>query len=351
MILINKPAFESRLVLLEGGGDTMRILVAAADDTLADYLRTAGHKAKTLYVNDLATRAAREFKADVIIYQTTVTATINHEDVIKELHDNGFRMVLIADPNDHLVIYVLALGIKDLLLFPLDPATILHRIENPATVDEVARQVRKKNAHELATKNKIAKEDKKNHLLLWFKRGEKNNHDDDEDLSKIPTLITPTLKVNTRKRKLAGNIDNADSLSGSFNGQVGLIDYSKNLIIVTGDKETEIYDHIIKTKKPTVAIDAYSGRIACKLGVEPNSMWEHDWRIGLAALPATVGKKVELYCNPIEQDIPDWEVRDVRAMVDIINSAIEKKKQVIIIAEEGLAEMLYNHQSIVQERS
>lgn len=61
----------------------MRILVAAIDDVLADYLKNAGHETKTLYVNDLATRAAREFKVDVVIYQTTVTAITDHEDVIK----------------------------------------------------------------------------------------------------------------------------------------------------------------------------------------------------------------------------------------------------------------------------
>jgi len=160
----------------------MRILVAAADDTLANYLRTAGHKTKTLYVNDLAIRAAREFRADVVLYQTTVPATANHEDTIKELHDNGFRVVLIADPNDQLVIYALVLEIKDLLLFPIDPASILYRVENPATVDEVARLIRKYNLTESEPvgKSRSVKNEKRSRPFSWLKRGVKEQRRDEQ---------------------------------------------------------------------------------------------------------------------------------------------------------------------------
>jgi DNA-binding NarL/FixJ family response regulator len=189
----------------------MRILVAAVNDMLADYLQNAGHRTKLLYVNDLALRAAQEFKADVVLYQTTVTATVNHGDVIKELQSNGFRVVLVANPNDPLVIYALALEIKDLLLFPVDPAAILHRIENPATIDDVAQIVRKfnlkdiKNQSESAGKIKNEKQETKKNKPGFFSRFRRiakekeqqpNNDNNDNDNKQVSAAeVTTTAPV------------------------------------------------------------------------------------------------------------------------------------------------------------
>lgn len=120
----------------------MRILVAARDDTLADFLRNAGHETKTLYVNDMAVQLAREFRADTMVYQTAVNATISHDDAIQALQAAGFRVVLITEPSDSLIHYAAALGVADILTFPVNPAEVLHRMQNPAAAGEAAELVR-----------------------------------------------------------------------------------------------------------------------------------------------------------------------------------------------------------------
>ncbi|MCL6479393.1 MAG: diguanylate cyclase [Peptococcaceae bacterium] len=121
----------------------MRILVASCDDTLAEYLRNAGHETKTLYANDMAVHLASEFNPDKVVYQTNVNSMQSHEDTILALKNAGFHVVLCAEPGDYLIPYAAALGIADIITLPADPANVLFRIENPATHQEVAELVRK----------------------------------------------------------------------------------------------------------------------------------------------------------------------------------------------------------------
>lgn len=116
----------------------MRILVAADKDILADYLRNAGHETKSLYVNDMAVEVSRKYGAEVVVYLSTVTEIEPHKNVVKALKDDGYRVVLGAGNNDPLIAYAAALGVTDIILSPLDPADVLYRLNNPATLAEVA---------------------------------------------------------------------------------------------------------------------------------------------------------------------------------------------------------------------
>lgn len=116
----------------------MRVLVVSKDDSLAEYLRAQGHPAKAVYTNDIALRAAREFQAEAVVYCTNTLKLEGHNKVIQELQNAGFRVVLAAEIGDPVVQYAAALSIFDLLTFPVDPADVLHRLENPATREEAA---------------------------------------------------------------------------------------------------------------------------------------------------------------------------------------------------------------------
>lgn len=116
----------------------MRILVAAGKDILADYLRNAGHETKSLYVNDMAVEVSQKYGAEVVVYLSTVTEIEPHKDVVKALKDAGYRVVLGAGNNDPLIVYAAALGVTDIMLYPLDPADVLFRLNNPATPADAA---------------------------------------------------------------------------------------------------------------------------------------------------------------------------------------------------------------------
>ncbi|MGQ9825511.1 MAG: diguanylate cyclase [Desulfotomaculales bacterium] len=121
----------------------MRVLFVAKDDSLGEYLRGQGHEAKTVFTNDIALRAAREFKAEAVVYCTNALKLEGHDKIIQELQGAGFRVVLAAEKGDPVVQFAAALGVADLLTFPLDPASVLHRLENPATREEAADLVRR----------------------------------------------------------------------------------------------------------------------------------------------------------------------------------------------------------------
>lgn len=99
--------------------------------------------------------------------------------------------MLVAEPNDQLVIYALALEIKDLLLFPIDPASILYRVENPATVDEVSLLIRKYNLTESEPvgKSRSVKNEKRSRPFSWLKRGVKEQRRDEEGALLRPVYI------------------------------------------------------------------------------------------------------------------------------------------------------------------
>lgn len=121
----------------------MQVLFVAKDDSLAEYLRGQGHRTKTVYTNDIALRAAQEFGAEAVVYCTNALKLEGHDKVVQELQNAGFRVILAAEKGDPVVQFAAALGVTDLLTFPVDPAAVLHRLENPATREEAAALVRR----------------------------------------------------------------------------------------------------------------------------------------------------------------------------------------------------------------
>lgn len=54
----------------------------------------------------------------------------------------GVRTVLVVEPDNPLIVYAAALGVVDILVYPVKPETILYRLTNPATTIETAELVR-----------------------------------------------------------------------------------------------------------------------------------------------------------------------------------------------------------------
>jgi len=120
----------------------MNILFAGDNDTVVEYLIGAGYRVKHLYANDLALKAALEFECEVVVYFSTVKELVSHEEVIRELQGNGIRVILVVEPDDPLLIYATALGVSDILIFPMLPEDILDLIKNPAKASNTADLVR-----------------------------------------------------------------------------------------------------------------------------------------------------------------------------------------------------------------
>ncbi|WP_156779583.1 GGDEF domain-containing protein [Desulforamulus reducens] len=106
-----------------------------------------------------------------------------------------------------------------------------------------------------------------------------------------------------------------------------------NSLMVTTNL-VEIDQLIQNNKKPLVVIDADKGQLINTLDINPNTAWQHDWRIGLAATPAKIGKKTELYSIPPDETDIEWEERDLRVLKEIVLQAIKAKKKVVIVADK-----------------
>lgn len=120
----------------------MQIIVASNNDSITDYLRELGYNVRSLYANDLALKALHEFSCDVVIYFSNVNAVIPHEEAIKSIIGLGRRIILIVEPDNPLLLYSVALGNADVLLYPVEPEALLYRLKNPATTLEAAEIVR-----------------------------------------------------------------------------------------------------------------------------------------------------------------------------------------------------------------
>lgn len=120
----------------------MRILLFGPP-RLAGFLRGAGHKVFELHANDLAARAAEEFCPEAVLYfDQAEGAVVPHEEALKALVAGGYRVVLAAPRQSPLVPFAGALGVRDFVFLPAAPEEILHRLENPATLQEAAEALR-----------------------------------------------------------------------------------------------------------------------------------------------------------------------------------------------------------------
>jgi diguanylate cyclase (GGDEF)-like protein len=115
-----------------------------------------------------------------------------------------------------------------------------------------------------------------------------------------------------------------------------VINFNGNYVSVAGDRAKEICDYVKNVKKNIVLIDAFSGRLAFMLGVDPNMLWKHDWRIGMSSVPAKINKKVDLYTIPMERDEITFQDRDMRALREIIQSSLNSGKKVVLNARDDV---------------
>ncbi|GAB6159335.1 hypothetical protein JCM39194_25360 [Desulfotomaculum varum] len=148
----------------------MNILVAAPDDTIRDYLREAGYNAWSLYSNDLILQMVEKYQIEAVIYLTKVSAVIPHEEAITETRKLQIRVILAADKDkeETLLTYAAAIGVKDILIYPVNPEEIIHRLNNPATADELfylLKNVKKDMAY--CKRNDSIKEAKTNETTIY----------------------------------------------------------------------------------------------------------------------------------------------------------------------------------------
>jgi hypothetical protein len=108
---------------------------------LAEYLRDRGHEVKEVWGNDLALKVAEAFAPDAVLYREHPDPIAPHKDALKALVLAGLRVVLAARRESPLVPYAGALGVRDYVFLPADPAEALRRLENPAAPEEAAEAV------------------------------------------------------------------------------------------------------------------------------------------------------------------------------------------------------------------
>jgi len=151
--------------------------VAAPDDTIRDYLREVGYNAWSLYSNDLILQMVEKYQIEAVIYLTKVSAVIPHEEAITETRKLQIRVILTADKDkeEPLLNYAAAIGVTDILIYPVNPEEIIHRLKNPATVEEVfgfLKQIGQRTRHKQfqKTRDKDIDEIKDMDKPAWYKR-------------------------------------------------------------------------------------------------------------------------------------------------------------------------------------
>ncbi|GBF35466.1 GGDEF domain protein [Desulfocucumis palustris] len=118
-------------------------------------------------------------------------------------------------------------------------------------------------------------------------------------------------------------------------GSPAVIDFDKKVVVATGDRTMELSRFIGQYKRPLVVIDADCGRLASVLGVDPNTIWKHDWRVG-AAVPARVNKKTEVFSVPIQREEIEMGEMDWRKLKEKIISSVKAGKKVIVSVRNTL---------------
>jgi len=122
----------------------VRLVIASKNQkNLVPYLQAAGHDIKELLSNDLAVRICQETQADAILYFEDICEMMPHEDVLQDLVlQQHIRIILVVDRESPLITYAAAVGVKDFVFLPTEPATILEVIEHPGTSESAATLLR-----------------------------------------------------------------------------------------------------------------------------------------------------------------------------------------------------------------
>lgn len=227
----------------------MRLLVASDKDTVAEYLQGVGYEVRNLYSNDLAIKAIKEFNIDVIVYFTSVQTTITHEQCIRELKELGKRVLLITDDID-LLNYAAALGITDIMMYPVKAEDVLHCIRNPATSTDVAE------------------------LILKFKRskekasGDSNKVDSSIDKRKLMVPLDG-VKVNGKLTAVLGtsNIILEDWIKANF---------CDDIEVIASIADSEDLKQKIIDCRPHICVLVRQGQLGGIAAVEEMVLWSAD---------------------------------------------------------------------------
>lgn len=107
----------------------MKVLVASDSDTFTEYLKNTAHEVRIIYVNNLAIQEAMEFACNAVVYFSNVQVVIPHERVLKSLHEDGFKVVLVVEPGNPIIVYAQKIGISEILTLPVQPEEILCSLE------------------------------------------------------------------------------------------------------------------------------------------------------------------------------------------------------------------------------
>lgn len=119
----------------------MRVLILARDPSaLCTYFAEAGEEAITWQSNDMLTIAIDRYVPDAVVYCEDAEEIIEHTDAVREAA-RAVRVVLVAARKSPLVPYAAALGVKDFVFTPAEPAAVLERVRNPASYDDAAAAV------------------------------------------------------------------------------------------------------------------------------------------------------------------------------------------------------------------
>ena len=107
------------------------------------------------------------------------------------------------------------------------------------------------------------------------------------------------------------------------------------LVVVLGDGTQALHTMFSgKLKKSYTFIDADPGntKLSYLLGMEPDQVWKHDWRLGLTANPYVCNKKLHLF--GINKETEGIDDRDLRALTDLVRKDM-KSRNVIVHAGDN----------------
>lgn len=152
----------------------------------------------------------------------------------------------------------------------------------------------------------------------------------EQALNSSPATYNQAAKwaMETEGEKVSASNRTLNNFLFRFSSRFKINSPSFNLVI--SDDEIKSFNYLEKAKGKYLVIDANQNRLALLLGVNRNTLWKHDWRLGGTSTPYSSNRNIELYCLP-EEDINEM---DLQNLVQKVNQAINKGKKILIYTDK-----------------
>lgn len=118
-------------------------------------------------------------------------------------------------------------------------------------------------------------------------------------------------------------------------GEPRSIDFKSNFIILTGYAPREVVElaGLIKGRLAVIDADVENANIASAFGIDPEAVWQSDWRAGPTAEPFKINRNLKYY--GLDHEVKNFEKRDLDILSDLIIGLRKSGQKVLINTGEN----------------